>query len=63
MGDESGEMAQLTRINLGTGRTAIAISTGNFHSCALLDDGSVKCWGANNYGKLGIDSTNKKGDR
>ena len=62
MGDDSGEMASLPTINLGTGRTAISISTGNFHSCALLDDGSVKCWGSNQYGQLGIDNSTYMGN-
>jgi len=61
MGNTSGSMAQLTGINLGTGRTATAISAGNEHSCALLDNASVKCWGYNGYGQLGIQS-NDMGD-
>ena len=32
MGDNSGEMAQLTGINLGTGRTATAIQSGENHN-------------------------------
>jgi Regulator of chromosome condensation (RCC1) repeat len=32
-------------LDLGTGRTATALSSGRYHSCAILDDGSVKCWG------------------
>ena len=55
-------MAQLTGINLGTGRTATAIAAGYFHSCAVLDNASVKCWGRNNYGQLGIDNTTNMGD-
>jgi alpha-tubulin suppressor-like RCC1 family protein len=62
MGDSSGEMAQLTGINLGTGRTATAIATGHGHTCAILDNASVKCWGRNNHGQLGIDSTTTMGD-
>jgi Regulator of chromosome condensation (RCC1) repeat len=32
-------------VELGAGRTATALSSGRYHSCAILDDGSVKCWG------------------
>jgi len=62
MGDDSGEMAQLTGINLGTGRTATAIAGGNSHTCAVLDNTSVKCWGLNNRGQLGIDNDTNMGD-
>jgi alpha-tubulin suppressor-like RCC1 family protein len=33
--------------------TAIAVSVGYQHSCALLADTTVKCWGGNDYGQLG----------
>ena len=62
MGDGSGEMAQLTGINLGTGRTATAIAAANYHTCALLDNASVKCWGLNSNGQLGIDNNTQMGD-
>ena len=62
MGDGSGEMSQLTGINLGTGRTATAISAGGSHTCAFLDNDSVKCWGNNDNGKLGIGNTTDMGD-
>ena len=39
--------------SLGTGRTAIALSSGQDHTCALLDNGSVSCWGDSNLGQLG----------
>ena len=39
--------------DIGTYRTAVAVSAGGAHTCAILDDGSLKCWGANQYGQLG----------
>lgn len=35
------------------GPAAIAIAGGGSHSCALLADGTVKCWGSNSHGQLG----------
>ncbi|DAC19080.1 MAG TPA: hypothetical protein HA276_00610, partial [Candidatus Poseidoniaceae archaeon] len=40
-------------VDLGTGRTAVAVSTGHIHTCAILDDGSLKCWGSDDDGRLG----------
>ena len=37
-----------------SGLTSAAVAcTGDAHSCALLTDGSVRCWGANSFGQLG----------
>ena len=62
-GDGPGEMGDsLPAVGLGSGRSATAISVGSYHSCALLDNGSVKCWGANGYGRLGLGDTADRGD-
>ena len=42
--------------------SATAIAAEGNHSCALLDNASVKCWGNNAYGQLGIRSTTNMGD-
>jgi alpha-tubulin suppressor-like RCC1 family protein len=44
------------------GKPAIQVVDGDSHSCALLIDNSVKCWGANFFGTLGIGNTDKIGD-
>ncbi|WP_413612264.1 RCC1 domain-containing protein [Bdellovibrio sp. HCB-110] len=61
-GNTAGSMATLGYVNLGAGRTAKAIAAGALHTCAILDTNGVKCWGYNNFGNLGIDSTANKGN-
>ena len=63
LGDNGNEMGQnLPIVDLGPGRTAKSIASFRQHNCAILDDDSVKCWGRNSYGQLGLGSTSHKGD-
>ncbi|MFN3202042.1 MAG: fibrinogen-like YCDxxxxGGGW domain-containing protein [Bradymonadia bacterium] len=63
LGDGANEMGDnLTAVDLGTGLAAMAVAAGNTHSCALITDGRVKCWGANDFGQLGLGDTTVRGD-
>lgn len=63
LGDNANEMGDnLPYIDLGTGRTAKKIAVGSMHVCAILDNDTVKCWGWNNEGQLGLGDTNNRGD-
>ncbi|MDP6562685.1 MAG: putative Ig domain-containing protein, partial [Candidatus Thalassarchaeum sp.] len=63
VGDGANEMGDdLSTVDLGTGRTAIAISAGYAHTCAILDSGVLKCWGSNGNGQLGQGHTYAVGD-
>ncbi|WP_437275309.1 hypothetical protein WME90_29150 [Sorangium sp. So ce375] len=37
----------------GAARVTASVSTGRVHTCAVLADGAVACWGAGNSGQLG----------
>ncbi len=37
----------------------VAITTGSEHACVLLENGSVKCWGKNLYGRTGTELTTR----
>lgn len=48
IGDDPGEMGDaLPFVDLGEDFFVVQVTTGTTHSCALSDDGRVKCWGAN----------------
>ncbi len=34
--------------------TAAALSLGTYHSCALLQNGTVQCWGQGDFGQIGV---------
>lgn len=37
-------------------RGVVELAAGSRHSCARIDDGSLRCWGGNAFGQLGDDS-------
>uniref|UniRef100_A0A7S3Z5B3 Uncharacterized protein n=1 Tax=Lotharella globosa TaxID=91324 RepID=A0A7S3Z5B3_9EUKA len=56
LGDEPSETGDNLRpVDLG-GRKAVRLALGETHSCAILDDQSVRCWGCNNERQLGVQS-------
>ena len=62
IGDGSGEMGDaLATVNLGTGRSVLAVSAGGAHTCAMLDNAEVKCWGNGGSGRRGSESTTRAG--
>ena len=60
MGDDWNEMSRLRTVNLGRDRTAKRISAGYDHTCAILDNNNLACWGANRFNKLGIGNSGVK---
>jgi alpha-tubulin suppressor-like RCC1 family protein len=44
-------------VGLGAGSGVVSITAGYYHTCVMLNDGSVRCWGHNGSGQLGNNST------
>ncbi len=53
----------LPYLNLGSGRSALSLVAGYYHTCALLDNKQVKCFGGNYEGQLGLGYTASRGDQ
>jgi alpha-tubulin suppressor-like RCC1 family protein len=54
--------SDLAAVNLGEGQAVRHIAAGQIHTCAILTDGAVKCWGDNSKGQLGLGDRDNRGD-
>jgi len=57
LGDRSRSAFVTATAVAGPMTTAIRLSTGDRHACALGNTGGLKCWGANTWGEVGDGST------
>jgi alpha-tubulin suppressor-like RCC1 family protein len=55
-GDQSNSATPPPPLAMPGGRAAVGVATGDSHSCAVLADGAVSCWGDNFYGQAGTGS-------
>jgi alpha-tubulin suppressor-like RCC1 family protein len=46
--------------SLPTGVSRVVAAFNGYYACAIMNDGQVQCWGQNNNGQLGDDSTNDR---
>ncbi|MBN2358040.1 MAG: hypothetical protein JXR83_01215, partial [Deltaproteobacteria bacterium] len=58
--DEMGD--RLPWVDLGSSREVRQLAGGDDHTCVLVDDGKVKCWGENGQGQLGYGDVRDRGD-
>lgn len=54
LGVAPNDIANANPVNLGAGRTAVSIAAGYTYSCAVLDNGAIKCWGWTAQGRTGM---------
>src|SRR5262249_43529392 len=57
LGNDSTIADSLVPVQVSGITTAVAIAAGQWHSLALLSDGTVKAWGYDAYGQLGDGGT------
>lgn len=52
-GDEPWELPSSLPSDISVGSGVADLVAGSHHTCALLNNGALKCWGNNGYGQLG----------
>ena len=57
LGDGGTAFSSSTPVDVSGITDAVAIAAGRHHSCAVLGDATIKCWGRNQYGQLGNGTT------
>ena len=57
------ESANSHKIFAGTDSAFVTqVSIGMMHTCVLLHNGQIKCWGQNQFGQLGLGDNKNRGD-
>mmetsp|Transcript_117765 Transcript_117765/g.333815 ORF Transcript_117765/g.333815 Transcript_117765/m.333815 type:complete len:538 (+) Transcript_117765:78-1691(+) len=62
-GDNAEQMgSNLPNVDLGSSSPAVNVWAGQLHTCVLLEDHDVRCWGASDKGQLGLEGNVAIGD-
>ncbi|MDO9455164.1 RCC1 domain-containing protein, partial [Nocardioides sp.] len=59
-GSSSAGQANTPVAVVGLSGPVVALDTGTFHTCAVIDDGTVQCWGNNGDRRLGATTTSDR---
>jgi alpha-tubulin suppressor-like RCC1 family protein len=57
LGDGSVSESSLTPVEVFNLSSALSVSASSSYTCAVVNGGTVQCWGKNDYGRLGNGST------
>ncbi len=57
IGDEGMLEAALPGLNRTLPAAIVSLASGAYHVCALVETGGVLCWGSNEHGECGVDSS------
>jgi len=60
LGDGTSEKFRTTPVEVVGLRGATALAAGRHHTCAVLETGTVVCWGGNAFGQLGDGTTTNR---
>lgn len=60
--DEPASAAGAVSIDAPAGTSVVQLAAGDYHTCALLSTGAVRCWGRGDDGQLGHSNTDAIGD-
>ncbi|KAJ1464996.1 regulator of chromosome condensation 1/beta-lactamase-inhibitor protein II, partial [Baffinella frigidus] len=58
---DMGDNLHVVDIGITTTTSVVSLTSGRYHTCAVISNGDVKCWGSNNWGELGVEDKINRG--